>query len=155
MKLEKFVDDFMASDFVKSELPIQMQLGIPYLFKRNNQLCIAFFPHREEYSDNAINFYEKQYLLEVLYPSCKILKFVDLIYDNQLQTAKKTMSIETVNFINSGKYVINKLYDLGSKTLNFYDQYGKVSNIQIEEYQKLFSDTIEKLGLSDLYEVRV
>lgn len=155
MKLEKFVDNFMTSDFVKSELPIQMQLGIPYLFKRNNQLCIAFFPHREEYADNAINFYEKQYSLEVLYPSCKVLKFVDLIYDNQLQTVKKTKTIETVHFINNGKQIINKLYDLGSKILNFYDRYGKVSDIQTEEYQMLFSDTVEKLGLSELYEVSV
>lgn len=153
MKLAKFVDDFMASEFVKSELPIQMQLGIPYLFKRNNQLCIAFFPHKEEYAENSISFYERQYLLEVLYPSCKILKFVDLIYDNQLQTARKTKTIGTVNFINSGKYVLNKLYDLGSKILNFYDKYGKVSDIQTEEYQMLFSDTVEKLGLSELYEV--
>lgn len=155
MKINDFIDKFMASDFVKTELPIQIQLGIPYLFKRNNQLCVMFCPHKEEYFENSVAIYEKQYLLEVIYPSCKVMKFVDLIHDNKIQSVKKIKETDVSWLTNYGKYIINNLYDSLSEILEFYDRNGKVSDMQIKEYQKNFDDAIERLGLSELYGVKL
>lgn len=154
MKTNEFIDKFAASDFVRNELPLQMQLGLPYLFKKNNRLYVKFFPHKENFAEGHIEIYERQYSLEVVYPSCRVVKFVDLIYDEKIQSAKKIKDTDAECVLKNWKYVINGIYDSCSEILDFYDRNGKVADFQIEKYQIAFADAVERLGLSELYEVK-
>ena len=147
-----FMDVLRQSDFVRSQLPMQAQLGIPQIVKRQKGVRLVFYPHTEMFRDGKIEIYDKQFELEVAYPSCRVVKFADLTEDNDVSVGPvKVIGADWM--MGEGKYIIDNIFDLCTETLRFYDEYQTVPDIALKKYDTEFTKAVEALGISCLYEV--
>ena len=154
MDAVKLINELNKHPLVHSDIPMQMQLGIPYLEKSQGRLIMGFAPHREEYSDGMIEIYPKQYELKFIYPFQQVVYFSNLLYESDIDVSKPIHSIDAKWMINSGKDILNRLYDACSRVISFQEENGTVSDDCVAEYQQLYKETAKNLGLLDLYKSR-
>lgn len=136
---------------VLSQLPLQMQLGLPYLAKKRGELCMRFIPHRENFADNRLEIYPGQYILEFVYPFEKIICFRNLLYEGGVDLSSPIGSMTPEFLAAKGKYCLNELYSECSRVLTAREKTGSVSDVMIANYQKLYSSTWKRMGLEQLY----
>lgn len=145
------IKEIVSNTTLKENMSLQMQLGLPFLEKKNNRLCMSFKPHLEKYADGNIAYYAPQYDLELVYPFKKIIKFVNLSYEMTVDTAVPVAKVDAKELSSVGAGYMNELYDACTRVLEFQEQDGKVSDVSIKKYQKSYYDTVKKLGLTALY----
>ena len=46
---------------------------------------------------------------------------------------------------------VKELYAACDRVLSFQEQDGRVSDMSVDKYQKIYRETVEKLGLAGLY----
>lgn len=136
---------------VLSQLPLQMQLGLPYLAKKRGELCMRFIPHRENFADNRLEIYSGQYILEFVYPFEKIICFRNLLYEGGVDLSSPIASMTPEFLAARGKYCLNELYSECSRVLTAREKTGSVSDVMIANYQKIYSSTWKRMGLEQLY----
>lgn len=153
MNSKNFMKIINNSDFVFSQLPLQIQLGIPYIAKRGKRLCLVFLPHSEVYNDGKIEIYDRQYELEIAYPSCHIVRFIDLTESGNFSTPIKIIDADWMAA--KGKYVIDNIFSACAETLEFYDEYHTMPDVVLDKYCRVFKEAAEDLGIYCLYEVVV
>lgn len=171
MKSSDLVKNLAMHPVLASEMSMRMQMGLPYLERRNGKLCMSFKPHREEFEQGNIAYYKPQYEVVFIYPFNHIAKFEVLAYvsedisvseqndemnsskieDGKGQASQPVCRIETEYMLQSGKRLISELFDACDRILDFQEKDGKVSDVSITKYQKLYQDTVEKLGLTAVY----
>lgn len=136
---------------VLSQLPLQMQLGLPYLAKKRGELCIRFIPHREDFTNNRLEIYAGQYILEFVYPFEKIICFRNLLYEGGVDLSSPIASMTPEFLAARGKYCLNELYSECSRVLTAREKTGSVSDVMVANYQKLYGSTWKRMGLEQLY----
>lgn len=147
----KVIKEIISNPMLKSNMSLQMQLGLPYLEKKNDKLCMSFKPHIEAPVFTNIEYYEPQYELELVYPFKKIIKFVNLNFERSINNTEPVAKVDIKELASSGKTVLNELYAACTRVLEFQEQDGKVSDVSIKKYQKVYFETVEKLGLTAVY----
>ena len=147
----KIVKEIISNPTLKENMSLQMQLGLPYLEKKNEKLCMSFKPHMEQYVDGNIEYYAPQYDVELIYPFKKIIKFINLSYETAVDTSVPVAKIDAKELSSVGAGYMNELYAACTRVLEFQEQDGKVSDVSIKKYQKTYYDIVEKLGLTALY----
>lgn len=151
MKTEELMKELAGHPVLKSQMSMQMQLGLPYLEKKNDRLCISFKPHRQEYKDGRLLYYPHQYEVTFVYPFKKIVYFSVVAYQHPVNAAEPVCRQDADWMIHTGNHALGELYEACDRVLGFQKKDKKVSNLSIEKYQKLYWSTAEKLGLIDLY----
>ena len=147
----KIIKEIISNPILKENMALQMQLGLPYLEKKNEKLCISFKPHMENYVDGNIEYYAPQYDIELVYPFKKIIKFINLSFETTVDTSVPVAKVDAKELSSVGAGYMNELYEACTRVLEFQELDGKVSDLSITKYQKVYYDTVEKLGLTALY----
>lgn len=151
MNTDKLLRKMSKHPLIRSDISLQVQFGLPLLEKRNECLCMSFKPHKEILENGKLFVYPQQYEVEFIYPFNHIIKFNNLIYYQKIDLSKPISFIDPQWMATKGKYILNELYNACDRVLKFQEQDGKVSDLSISKYQKIYYDTAESLGLLELY----
>lgn len=151
MDAKELVSRLAQHSLVKSEMPLQIQLGLPYLEIRGGKLCISFKPHRELCNNGRIDFYPQQYEIAWVYPFHKVIRFSNLAYERDLDASQPVGSISLDRMAGGGKYLLEELYAACSRVLSYWERDGQVSDVMLKKYQRLYFEIAEQLQLSALY----
>ena len=136
---------------VKSSMSMQMQLGLPYLCKKNNKLCMCLKPHKEVYKEGYIEFYPQQYILELVYPFEQVIHFQNIMFETKINVSEPIIRLSANKMIGAGSYLIGELYQECSRVLDEMKKNGCVSDLSLEYYRKAYYNTINHLGLTSSY----
>lgn len=151
MDAKELVGKLTQHSLVKAEMPLQVQLGLPYLELKAGKLCISFKPHRELCNNGIIEFYPQQYEITWVYPFHKVIRFSNLSYEKDIDASKFVGSISLSRMASRGKYLIDELYEACGRVISFWERDGQVSDVMLKKYQRLYYETAEQLQLSALY----
>ena len=151
MDAKELVKKLAQHPLVKSDMPLQVQLGLPYLDIRGGKLCISFRPHRELCADGKIVFYPQQYEIAWAYPFEKVIRFSNLAYEKDIDALEPAGCIRLEQMAGGGKYLLEELYSECSRVITFWEQEGSVSDVMLRKYQRLYYETAEQLQLGELY----
>lgn len=147
----ELMDRLAQHPLVLSQLPLQMQLGLPYLEKKRGELCIRLIPHRENFVNHQLEIYAGQYILEFVYPFEKVVCFRNLLYEREIDLAAPLCCMEPGFLAAKGKYNLSELYAECSRVLTAREKTGNVSDIMIANYQKQYNSIANRMGLGQLY----
>lgn len=147
----ELMDRLSQHPLVLSQLPLQMQLGLPYLEKKRDELCMRFIPHRENFTNHRLEIYPGQYILEFVYPFEKIICFRNLLYETEIDLSAPLCSMTPEFLAARGKYNLNEIYNECSRVLTAREKTGSVSDVMIANYQKLYDSISRRIGLERLY----
>lgn len=136
---------------VTLDMAMEVQLGLPYLEKKNDTLCISFKPHRQIPEDGILSFYNPQYVLTWAYPFQRLVHFRNLCYFEDIVPEKPVCQLELQDYARRGSYYIAELFKECSWVMSEMEQYGMVSDMAVRSYQKRFFETVGKLGLEAVY----
>ena len=75
MDAKEVVKKLSQHPVVTSDMAMQVQLGLPYLERRNGKLCISFKPHVERVNGENIEFFKPQYEIAWVYPFNHLITF--------------------------------------------------------------------------------
>ncbi len=151
MDAKELVKKLAQHPLVKSDMPLQVQLGLPYLELRGGKLCISFKPHRELCADGKIAFYPQQYEIAWAYPFEKVIRFTNLAYEKKIDASEPVGCISLDRMAGGGRYLLEELYSECSRVITFREKEGKVSDVMLKKYQRLYYETAGQLRLSALY----
>ena len=148
---ENIVKELMNHPVIRTELPMQMLLGLPCLEKKAGRLCMSFKPHREEYQDGKVIYYPQQFELSFVYPFKRLVCFRNLMFERKIDITEPVCSVEAAWLTERGAELMKELYAACDRVLSFQEQDGRVSDMSVDKYQKTYRETVEKLGLTGLY----
>ncbi len=139
------------SDIVQAEIPLGLQLGLPWLEKRNGKLCICFIPHREELDGETILYYSPQFEIAWVWPFEHLASFRRLTLDRPIDMEKPVCSVDVNRLVSAGKYGMDELYRECTKILNLMEKNGTVTDAWISSYQKKYRKLTGTLSLETVY----
>lgn len=148
---QTILQEIMNHPTVRSEMPMQMLLGLPYLEKKSEKLCMRFCAHREEYKNSYVEYFPAQYQLSFVYPFKKICYFSNLTLEQGVDASKPVCRVEATQLTDRGIAFMKELYAACDRVLSFQEKDGKVTDLSITKYQNAFWETVKKLGLEELY----
>lgn len=151
MDAAELVMKLSNSPIVRSEVSMQMQLGLPWLEIRNGELCIRFRLHREEYRDGKILFFAPLYEMEWVYPFAHVILFRNLLFEDRIDVEKPLHEVNGDWMLGIGKYYTKELYKECTEALSFREKNGMINDIVIAGYQDRYRKAVEQLGLQKLY----
>lgn len=151
MNAEELVKKLSNSPIVRSEVSMQMQLGLPWLEMKNGELCIRFRPHKEEYRNGKMRFFAPLYEIEWVYPFEHVILFRNLTYEDRIDTKTPLHEVGGDWVLGIGKHYTKELYEGCSEVLSFREKNGRVNDIVISKYQNLYRKSVERLELQKLY----
>ena len=147
----KLAEQLSQRDIVKAEIPLGLQLGLPWLEKRNERLCICFLPHREAYQQDCICYYAPQFELAWVWPFEHLASFRNLTLEGAVDVTQPLCTIHVNRLLSVGKYGMDELYGECSKILTILEETGTISGAWIRAYQKKYLNLVETLDLTKLY----
>ena len=147
----ELVNKLSAHPLVEENMAVQVQLGLPWLEKWNEQLCIRFRAHREDFRDGAIHFYAPQYDLVWTYPGMHLVFFENHLYTGSPDLSAPVCTLSAERFAERGKFLLSELYDQCSRVLELQDRDGTVSDVTLRRYRQAFLETVRELGLAAVY----
>lgn len=136
---------------VTLDMAMEVQLGLPYLEKKNGTLCICFKPHRQIQEDGIVSFYSPQYALTWVYPFRRLVSFRNLYFFEGIVPEKPVCQLELQDYARRGSYYIAELFKQCGWVISEMEQYGTVSDTAVRSYQKYFFGTVGRLGLEAVY----
>lgn len=148
----ELVKTLSAHPVVEENMAMQVQLGLPYLEKRNGRLCIRFLAHREDYRDGEIDVYAPQYQIAWAYPFHKLVFFQNEMYSRQGDWSAPVCTLSAKRLGGRGKYILLELYEQCSRVLTIQERDGDVSDVTLRRYQRAFNEAVRELGLTRVYE---
>ena len=148
---QQLIEELNKHSIVKSEIAMQQQLGMPFADKKKERLCISFRPHKVAYQNGKFLFYASQYELEFDYPSKHIVHFSNLTYKRSIDTSEPVCVIDSSVMLETGRYMLSKLYDELTELLEFWEKDKAVSDVAIKNYQRSYYAAAKKIGLEKLY----
>lgn len=140
---------------VQSEIAMETQLGFPWLEQKNGKLCLCFRPHRETFSEGKMLFFPVQYQIKFIFPSWHVALFQNKLYsreDSMVNYNQPVCQIEAGLLAGRYSTLLNELYSACEKVLTCQEKENSVSNVMLEDYQNLYWETVDLLGLRKLYE---
>lgn len=151
MNAQEMLEKLIRHPVVQGSIGLQMQLGLPYLEKRNGKLCVTFLPHREEFREGAMEFFAPQYRVTWVYPFDRVVFFENRLYSQNPEAAKVVHAIPVERYAERGRFLLKDLYDMCSDVLAVYERDKSVSDVTLRKYQKAYAETVEALGLAGVY----
>lgn len=153
MNAMEMMEKLIRHPVVHANIGMQMQLGLPYLEKRNGKLCVTFLPHREDYRDGMMEFFTPQYRITWAYPFERTVFFENRLYSENPETTKMVHTIPMERYAERGRFLLKDLYEQCSNVLAVYERDKAVSDVTLRKYQKAYFETVQELGLTGVYGV--
>jgi len=94
-----------------------------------------------------IAFYPQQYEIAWVDPFEKVIHFANLAYEKTIDVSKPVGCIRLDRMAGGGRYLLEELYAECSKVITFQEREGKVSNVMLKKYQRLYYETAGHLLL--------
>ena len=135
---------------VTHDMPLQIQLGFPYLEKKNGMLYMSFKAHKEVYRAGSIDFYMPQFELVLSFPFEHVVSFKMLETESNMPF-EAVASVVEKQMLSTGQYLIKELYNSCSRVLTFWEETGGVSDLIIAKYQEQYKETVNALNLQKVY----
>lgn len=151
MDAKEVVKKLSQHPVVTNDIAMQVQLGLPYLERRSNKLCISFKAHVERLNGEYIEFYEPQYEIAWVYPFEHLISFENLRYSQNVQMIDPVAEIPLDDYSRHGIYVVAQLYEKCTRVLSFQEQDGMVSDLSLRKYQQAYFEAVYELGLEAVY----
>lgn len=151
MNAKELVTQLARHPVVASDMAMQVQLGLPYLEKRNGKLCISFKPHQEVLHDETIAFFAPQYEIAWVYPFNRLIHFDNLLYSTAVDLVKPVQTIRVRDYAMRGTFLVEELYRECSRVLSIQESDGTVSDITLRKYRKAYFEVVRELGLEGVY----
>lgn len=151
MDAKELVKKLSRHPVVTSEMAMQVQLGLPYLEKRKDLLCISFKPHREAIREGMLEFYPPVYEIAWVYPFNHLIRFENISYFREINLSEPVQSIHPEVYAGRCKYIMAELYEKCSRVLAIQEQNGDVSDITLKKYQQAYAEAVRDLGLTLVY----
>lgn len=151
MDAKEVVKKLSQHPVVTNDMAMQVQLGLPYLERRNNKLCISFKAHGERLNGEYIEFYKPQYEITWVYPFEHLISFQNLRYSQNLHVTASVAEIPLKYYSEHGIYMVEQLYEKCGRILTFQEQDGMVSDLSLRKYQQAYYEAVRDLGLEAVY----
>lgn len=151
MNAKELVAKLARHPVVVSDMAMQVQLGLPYLEKRNGRLCISFKPHHEAVQNDSIAFYAPQYEIAWVIPSERLISFDNLLYSSDVDLENPVQTVRVCDYAMRGTYLVEELYRACSRVLSIQETDGTVSDVTLKKYQKFYFETVRDLELEAVY----
>ena len=139
------------SEIVQAEIPLGLQLGMPWLEKRNGRLCICFLPHKEELNDKIICYYPPQLEIAWVWPFEHLASFHRMTLERSIDMEKPICTLSVNRLLTTGKFGMDELYRECTTILNLMDNNGTVSDAWVGSYQNKYRKLMDTLGLEAVY----
>ncbi len=150
----ELISDLMRREIIRTEIPIGLQPGLPWLEKCNEKLCISFLMHKEEYSDNSLYYYTPQYAAAWVWPFEHIACFRNLMLEAPVDVSTPICRISADRLLSVGKYGMEDLYRACTEALGVMEKNNSIADAWIRSYQKKFLNLVDTLGMEELYKSR-
>lgn len=151
MDAKELVKKLSRHPVVTSDMAMQVQLGLPYLEKRKDLLCISFKPHRETIREGMLEFYPPVYEIAWVYPFNHLIRFENISYFREINLSEPVQRIRSEVYAGRCKYIMAELYEKCSRVLAIQEQNGDVSDITLKKYQQAYAEAVRDLGLTLVY----
>lgn len=151
MNATEMMEKLSCHPVVRDNVGMQMQLGLPWLEKRNGKLCVSLLPHREDCRDGAMAFFAPQYKITWVYPFDRIVFFENGLYNGKTEAPQVVHSTPVERYVQRGRFLIKDLYEQCSRVLAVYERDQDVSDVTLGKYQKAYFETVRELGLTGIY----
>lgn len=151
MNAQEMIEKLARHPIVHTNIGLQMQLGFPYLEKKNGKLCVTFLPHREDYCDGVIQFFTPQYRITWVYPFERIVFFENSLYYDAPNLSQPVQAVPVERYAERGSFLLKDLYAQCSDVLAVYERDKEVSDVTLRKYQKAYFETVRALGLKGVY----
>lgn len=151
MNAKELVAKLARHPVVVSDMAMQVQLGLPYLEKRNGRLCIFFKPHHEAVQNDSIAFYAPQYEIAWVIPFDRLISFNNLLYSSDVDLENPVQTISICEYAKRGTFLVEELYRECSRVLSIYETDGTVSDVTVKKYQKIYFEVVRDLELEAVY----
>ena len=151
MNAQEMLEKLARHPMVYSNMGLQMQLGLPYLEKRNEKLCVSFLPHREDFRDGNMEFFAPQYKIAWAYPFEQIVFFENSLYYEALDLSKPIQTMPVERYAERGRFLLKDLYAQCGNVLEMYERDKSVSDVTLRKYQNAYYETVQALDLTGIY----
>lgn len=150
MDAVEIVKKISSHYLVTHDMPLQIQLGFPYLEKKNGMLYMSFKAHKEVYRTGSIEFYMPQFELVLSFPFEHVISF-RMLENESNKPAEVVVTVTEKQMLSTGQYLIKELYNSCSRALTFWEETGSVSDLIIAKYQEQYKETVNALNLQEVY----
>lgn len=151
MDAKEVVKKLSQHPVVTNDMSMQIQLGLPYLERRNGKLCISFKPHIERLDRDNIEFFSPVYEIAWVYPFEHLIAFENLTYSQNIDLTAPVTKISLKNYGSHGVYMVEHLYEKCTRVLSFQEKDGNVSDLSIKKYQQAYCEVVRDLELEAVY----
>lgn len=145
------IKKLLKSSIVQSEIPLGLQMGLPWLERRNHSLCICFKPHREELEDEFVCYYPAQYEIAWEWPFEHLASFRKISLDSPVDVSRPCCRISTELLLSVGKHGMDELFCECTTILEHYEQNGSVTDACLRSYQRYYNELVHTLELQAIY----
>lgn len=151
MDAREVVKKLSQHPVVTNDMAMQVQLGLPYLERKNGELCISFKPHTERLNGEDVEFYKPQYEITWVYPFNHLISFENLCYSQNIDLTTPIAKMPLKYYSRHGVYMVEQLYEKCTRVLTFQEKDGDVSELSLRKYQRAYYETVRDLGLGSVY----
>lgn len=151
MNAQEMIEKLVRHPVTHGNMGLQMQLGLPFLEKKNGKLCVTFLPHREDCRDGMMAFFTPQYRITWVYPFEQMVFFENRLYSQMPEAVKVEHTLPVERYAERGRFLLKDLYAQCSDILAAYERHSKVSDVTLQKYQNAYFETVQTLGLSGIY----
>lgn len=149
MTLEALAESIKKHPIFEREIPVQQQLGLPYIYNENGQLTIAYHLHQRKIRDRKMIVYPSEYELALRYPFQKIAYF----YANALpeESTEPVGSIDLHTLMAEGKLLVNTLYRCGNRVLEDWEKEHALVQENYASYLEAFGKAAALMKQDDFF----
>lgn len=147
--LAKIQKEILLLPFLRNEFPVGCQLGLPQLDIIRDEICLEYFPHRIITAENEVHLFKPSYWLKVLFPSLRIVEFVNLIYAE----TKEHNWTENAPLVVDAERFYEDTTSLYQRCAIVIDEWSNDHNNSIiSEYDTYFRKRTFEMGVSKIYD---
>lgn len=151
MNTRKLVARLSKSAVVREELPLQLQLGIPRLERKNGRICLSFLPHREVLRNGNYEVYPALYEIAWVYPFEHLAWFHNLSLERVVNADMWVKLIDEGRMLTLGVHCMMELYAQYDKTFSWFEQHGELNDTMFNACQAKYHEAVQCLELEPLY----
>lgn len=140
-ELSNFRKKLLAHQLLFENVPLIYQLGIPKLYIEHGQLCASFFPHKVTAIENQWKWEYPAFEVTCVYPSCKIVRFINRKYDTVCSEQEHLPSFAAD--VCKSELLIRQLENLCSETMRAWmDNKSGEDIIRFENERKHIAEQV-------------
>lgn len=143
MKLQEIETRLRAHPLFETDIPIQVELGLPEIYVENGQLYLRYHLHKRSCQSGELLMYSAQFELVMEYPFRKIFKFQKL-EDETSKVPAKIIDAEIV--AKDGCKIAKVLYEKADQVISQWEAENAVSEKIFKEYKASYEEAAVFLG---------